>query len=217
MVPNKQIGWSQEAILLHGVSKQLERLAGIVASSGGGSGLNSVTTNTAQAITAKKDFSTSAGPAATFTTTTGNGIQVTAGTGSGIYSTSVGGPGVEGFSTNNPGIFGYSFNSAGVFAHSANSVALVIDSLNAANLNHLASFRNNNIDKAWINYQGGLVANTTKTTGFTVATLPAPPLTGVGTRAYVTNALTPAFGNAVVGGGSVTIPVFYNGTIWIVG
>jgi len=36
MTANKQIGWSQEAILLHGVSKQLERLAGLVAASGGG-------------------------------------------------------------------------------------------------------------------------------------------------------------------------------------
>jgi len=38
MVPNKQIGWSQESILLHAVSKQLERLAGIIATSGGGGG-----------------------------------------------------------------------------------------------------------------------------------------------------------------------------------
>jgi len=38
MGANKQIGWSQESILLHGVSKQLERLAGLVAASGGGGG-----------------------------------------------------------------------------------------------------------------------------------------------------------------------------------
>lgn len=37
-VPSKQIGWSQEAILLHAVSKQLERLQGIIASSSGGGG-----------------------------------------------------------------------------------------------------------------------------------------------------------------------------------
>jgi len=48
--------------------------------------------------------------------------------------------------------------------------------------------------------------------GYTVATLP----TGVvGMRAYVTNALAPAYGVTVVGGGAVTIPVFYNGTNWI--
>jgi len=58
------------------------------------------------------------------------------------------------------------------------------------------------------------VAGTIKTLGYTVATLP----TGVvGARAYVTNALTPVFGSTVVTGGAVTIPVFYNGTNWIVG
>ena len=58
------------------------------------------------------------------------------------------------------------------------------------------------------------VAGTIKTLGYTVATLP----TGVvGARAYVTDALTPVFGATVVTGGAVTIPVFYNGTNWIVG
>jgi hypothetical protein len=57
------------------------------------------------------------------------------------------------------------------------------------------------------------VSGTIKTLGYTVATLP----TGVvGMRAYVTNALTPVYGATVVGGGAVTIPVFYNGTNWIV-
>ena len=58
------------------------------------------------------------------------------------------------------------------------------------------------------------VAGTIKTLGYTVATLP----TGVvGARAYVTNALAPTFGATVVTGGAITIPVFYNGTNWIVG
>jgi hypothetical protein len=53
-----------------------------------------------------------------------------------------------------------------------------------------------------------------RTFGYTVATLP----TGVtGYRAYVTNALTPAFNATVVGGGAVTVPVFYNGANWVVG
>ena len=57
------------------------------------------------------------------------------------------------------------------------------------------------------------VSGTVNTGGYTVATLP----TGVtGARAYVTNALAPSYGATVVGGGSVTIPVFYNGTNWIV-
>ena len=56
-------------------------------------------------------------------------------------------------------------------------------------------------------------AQTINTGGYTVATLP----TGVlGARAYVTNALAPTWGAAVVGGGTVKVPVFYDGTNWIV-
>ena len=57
------------------------------------------------------------------------------------------------------------------------------------------------------------VSGAISTTGFTVATLPAGT---VGMRTYVTDALAPSFSATVVGGGAVTIPVFYNGTNWIV-
>jgi hypothetical protein len=57
------------------------------------------------------------------------------------------------------------------------------------------------------------VSGAIRTTGFTVATLPAGT---VGMRTYVTDALAPSFGVTVSGGGAVTIPVFYNGTNWIV-
>jgi hypothetical protein len=50
---------------------------------------------------------------------------------------------------------------------------------------------------------------------YTVATLPTAGTQG--RRAWVTNALAPAFGAAPVGGGAVVIPVFDNGTAWIVG
>ncbi|MFN9113261.1 MAG: hypothetical protein ACK5XN_24595, partial [Bacteroidota bacterium] len=49
---------------------------------------------------------------------------------------------------------------------------------------------------------------------YTVATLPVGVL---GARAFVNNALAPAFNAAVVGGGAVTVPVFYNGAAWTVG
>ena len=39
----------------------------------------------------------------------------------------------------------------------------------------------------------------------------------LGSRNYVTDALSPVFGSPVVGGGAVTIPVFSDGTNWIVG
>lgn len=49
--------------------------------------------------------------------------------------------------------------------------------------------------------------------GYTVATLPASPLTGA--RAHVTDATAPTYLGTLTGGGSVTCPVFYNGTAWV--
>lgn len=61
------------------------------------------------------------------------------------------------------------------------------------------------------------VANGGTGTGvaYTVATLPTAGTQG--RRAWVTDALAPAFGAAVVGGGAVVIPVFDTGAAWIVG
>ena len=50
---------------------------------------------------------------------------------------------------------------------------------------------------------------------YTVATLPAAG--SAGRRAFVSNALTPVVLSAVVGGGAITVPVFDNGSSWIVG
>lgn len=57
------------------------------------------------------------------------------------------------------------------------------------------------------------VSGPLRTTGYTVATLPAGT---VGMRTYVTDALAPVALSTVAGGGAVTVPVFYNGTNWIV-
>lgn len=67
---------------------------------------------------------------------------------------------------------------------------------------------------AKVRSDGGItVGNTVRLKGYTVATLP----TGVqGDCAFVTDALVPAWGANVVGGGAVVIKVFYNGTNWIV-
>jgi hypothetical protein len=53
-----------------------------------------------------------------------------------------------------------------------------------------------------------------KFAGYTVATLPAGT---VGMRAYVTDALAPVFLTALVGGGAITCPAFYNGAAWVAG
>lgn len=49
-------------------------------------------------------------------------------------------------------------------------------------------------------------------TGYTVATLPAGT---VGDIAYVTDALAPVYLTAIVGGGAVVCPVFFDGTNWV--
>jgi len=55
------------------------------------------------------------------------------------------------------------------------------------------------------------------TTNFTVATLPSASASGSGARAFVSNALAPTFGATVVGGGTVAVPVYSDGTNWKVG
>ena len=50
---------------------------------------------------------------------------------------------------------------------------------------------------------------------FAVAALPAAP--PAGSTAFANNALAPAFGAAVAGGGAVFVPVYFNGAAWIVG
>jgi hypothetical protein len=54
-------------------------------------------------------------------------------------------------------------------------------------------------------------------TNYTVDTLPSASTSGVGARAFVTDALTPTFGATVVTGGAVATPVYSDGTVWKVG
>ena len=93
---------------------------------------------------------------------------------------------------------------------------------------------NSDTNEIVIGYQGrGLGSNTTvignssttqtkvfgaiQSTTYTVATLPSASTVGVGARAFVTDALTPVFGSAVVGGGAVPVPVYSTGSAWNVG
>ena len=54
-------------------------------------------------------------------------------------------------------------------------------------------------------------------TTYTVATLPSASTSGVGARAFVTDALAPVFGATVVTGGAVATPVYSDGAAWKVG
>lgn len=49
---------------------------------------------------------------------------------------------------------------------------------------------------------------------YTVATLPTGSL---GKRSFVTDATVTLFATAVVGGGANNVPVYYNGTNWMIG
>ena len=68
-----------------------------------------------------------------------------------------------------------------------------------------------------IDYFQRLYTDNISFTVYTVATLPSASSYGKGTRAFVTDALSPTFGTTVVGGGSVAIPVYSDGTNWKVG
>lgn len=52
------------------------------------------------------------------------------------------------------------------------------------------------------------------TTPLTVGQLPVSPQ---GTRAFVTDSMSGSFGVIASGGGTNAVPVFFNGTNWIVG
>lgn len=72
--------------------------------------------------------------------------------------------------------------------------------------------------------QGGVIGDRHHLTTAQVGRLPLTgqvvgslPTGTVGQRSWATDALAPTFGAIVVGGGAVTIPVFFNGTGWIVG
>lgn len=55
------------------------------------------------------------------------------------------------------------------------------------------------------------------TTLYAVASLPSAVTSGAGSRGFVSDALAPVFGSAVVTGGARVVPVYSDGTNWIVG
>lgn len=61
---------------------------------------------------------------------------------------------------------------------------------------------------------GGIIPPTTV---YTVATLPSAVTSGVSARAFVSDALAPAFASTVVAGGATKVPVYSDGTNWKVG
>ena len=59
--------------------------------------------------------------------------------------------------------------------------------------------------------------STQQSATYTVVSLPDATQVGAGLRSFVTDALAPMFGNVVVGGGAVKVPVYSTGVDWRVG
>jgi hypothetical protein len=75
----------------------------------------------------------------------------------------------------------------------------------------------NSVLRLYFNQLNKIVGQLEANAPYTVATLPSASTTGVGSRAFVTDASGPAFGATVVGGGAVAVPVYSDGTNWKVG
>ena len=75
----------------------------------------------------------------------------------------------------------------------------------------------NNIHRLFYNRLTNTLGQLADNAPSTVATLPSAVTSGAGARAFVSDAATPVFGSAVVGGGAVVVPVYSNGAVWVVG
>lgn len=71
--------------------------------------------------------------------------------------------------------------------------------------------RVSSVDDLWF-VESDVAIGAVRLKDYTVLTL---PIATKGDCAYVTDAVTPSYMTTVVGGGSVTTPVFYNGTNWV--
>lgn len=75
----------------------------------------------------------------------------------------------------------------------------------------------NNVLRLYFNQLNKIVGQLRADAPFAVAELPDAATSGVGSRAFVTDASGPTFGATVVGGGAVAVPVYSDGTDWKVG
>jgi hypothetical protein len=89
-----------------------------------------------------------------------------------------------------------------------------------------AAYQNqfNNVLRLYFNRVQGILSQLSTDSGiipaltvYTVVTLPSAATSGVGARAFVSDALLPTFGSTVASGGLVKTPVYSDGTNWKVG
>lgn len=75
----------------------------------------------------------------------------------------------------------------------------------------------NNVLRLYFNQLNKIVGQLQADAPYVVAELPDAAVSGVGSRAFVTDANSPTFGATVSGGGLVAVPVYSDGTDWKVG
>jgi hypothetical protein len=75
----------------------------------------------------------------------------------------------------------------------------------------------NNVFRLYVNQLNKIVGQLRADAPYAVADLPDAATSGVGARAFVTDASSPTFGATVAGGGAVAVPVYSDGTDWKVG
>jgi hypothetical protein len=73
------------------------------------------------------------------------------------------------------------------------------------------------VDVGRTTVDGELLASILKTSPVLLSELPNPAAVGAGARAFVSDANDTAFGSVANGGGANNIPVFSNGTNWLIG
>ena len=82
----------------------------------------------------------------------------------------------------------------------------------------------NNVLRLYFNRIQGILSQLSTDSGiipaltvYTVVTLPSAATSGVGARAFVSDATATTFASAVAGGGANKVPVYSDGTNWRVG
>lgn len=82
----------------------------------------------------------------------------------------------------------------------------------------------NNVLRLYFNRVQGILSQLSTDSGilpaltaYTVATLPSAVTSGVGARAFVSDATATTFASTVAGGGANKVPVYSDGTNWKIG
>jgi hypothetical protein len=117
--------------------------------------------------------------------------------------------------------FSRAWNTTATASSKNNTVECLLVPTSGSTTSATLTFRNitvdgsaNTTDLFTITTGGACFVNgTVRTAGYTVATLPTPT---TGMRCYVTDATATTFYSTVSGGGANIVPVFYNGTNWVI-